>query len=222
MATEMNTASRRALLAGLAALPALGVAGHALATTGIDRGAWDRAFAEWTHANEEYKSVYPMWSKAFHAVEAESPPFEAMQLKHSLFQFEHPRAVAHTLDIDKRYADFLAGEAKYWWADDPDAFKAEAAAAVESVKEWRRKHQMAKDRHDLDRLDAATDAALDRYSAAESALITMPAPDTAALHWKLERLFGEEADGGQDAGAYCNEWITALMADARRLLDRRA
>ena len=44
-------------------------------------------------------------------------------------------------------------------------------------------------------------------------LIESPAPDQAALAWKLERLWGDEPGAG-----YCEEWTQAIVADSRRLL----
>jgi len=53
----------------------------------------------------------------------------------------------------------------------------------------------------------------------EAKLICTPAPDCAALYWKLDRLFGPDArtpDGF--GGSFCAEWINAVMADAHRFL----
>jgi len=63
-----------------------------------------------------------------------------------------------------------------------------------------------------------SDRAIDAYADAANALILMPAPNLAALLWKMEHLFGEEADAGAGTACYCAEWGAALMSDARRLL----
>ncbi len=64
----------------------------------------------------------------------------------------------------------------------------------------------------------AYDKALTSYVDAIWALIYMPAPDTAALRWKSEYLFGETADQGKDNNCYTAEATVAFMADVRRLL----
>ena len=77
---------------------------------------------------------------------------------------------------------------------------------------------------DLDRLTGYSGSgqvledAMDAASVAVDALILTPAPDFAALRWKMERLFGEEADAGAGTASYCAEWGAALMSDVRRLL----
>lgn len=77
---------------------------------------------------------------------------------------------------------------------------------------------------DLDRLTGysgagqLSDDAMDAFADARSAAILTPAPNLAALHWKMEHLFGEEADAGAGTACYCAEWGAALMSDVRRLL----
>jgi hypothetical protein len=55
-------------------------------------------------------------------------------------------------------------------------------------------------------------AASDRENAAWHVLISMPAPDVAALHWKLSFLFGGDGDG-----AWSREVTDYVVADAKRL-----
>lgn len=77
---------------------------------------------------------------------------------------------------------------------------------------------------DVDRLTGysgtgqLSDDAIDAFADATTDAILTPAPDLAALHWKMEHLFGETADAGAGTPAYCAEWGAALMSDARRLL----
>jgi hypothetical protein len=64
-----------------------------------------------------------------------------------------------------------------------------------------------------------SDRLCDAQCAIESTLIQMPAPDQAALLWKLEQLFGPEARDADDyAPGWCAEWMNVVMDDARRLL----
>lgn len=64
-----------------------------------------------------------------------------------------------------------------------------------------------------------SDRLCDAQCAIEGTLIQMPAPDQAALLWKLERLFGPEARDADDyAPGWCAEWMNVVMDDARRLL----
>jgi hypothetical protein len=53
----------------------------------------------------------------------------------------------------------------------------------------------------------------------EHELVVMPAPDQAALLWKLEHLFGLEARNEDDfCAAWCASFINTVMEDARRFL----
>lgn len=53
----------------------------------------------------------------------------------------------------------------------------------------------------------------------ENELLTMPAPDSHALMWKLERLFGPAVRDNVDyCDSWCAAWINAVMDDARRHL----
>lgn len=53
----------------------------------------------------------------------------------------------------------------------------------------------------------------------EEKLICTPAPDRAALYWKLDRLFGPDVRADDDYGdSWCAKWVNAVMADARRFL----
>ncbi len=53
----------------------------------------------------------------------------------------------------------------------------------------------------------------------ESELITMPAPDLAALRWKLEHLFGpERREPGDFCPSWCASYMNAILADAARLM----
>lgn len=64
-----------------------------------------------------------------------------------------------------------------------------------------------------------SDALGDAMCEAEGAMLATPAPDEAALLFKLEFLFGDDARGSDDSSAaWCAEWINPVMADAHRLL----
>lgn len=66
-----------------------------------------------------------------------------------------------------------------------------------------------------DELDRLCNEQCDR----ESELITMPAPDLAALRWKLEQLFGtERREPGDFSPSWCASYMNAILADAARLM----
>jgi hypothetical protein len=58
-------------------------------------------------------------------------------------------------------------------------------------------------------------------TALESALILMPAPNSSALLWKLEYLFGSPARSEDEyCDSWCADWMNQVMSDIRRLLGR--
>jgi hypothetical protein len=64
-------------------------------------------------------------------------------------------------------------------------------------------------------LDEVADELSDALSARSVDVHRVPAPDQAALLWKMEDLWGDDLEGGYA------EWIVAqLLADARRLLSQ--
>lgn len=68
--------------------------------------------------------------------------------------------------------------------------------------------------------DHVVEAASEALSAVSRELILLQAPDSEALLWKLDHLFGSEAMTGEETHApgYCLAWMDAVMDDARRLL----
>lgn len=127
--------------------------------------------------------------------------------------------VAHRMDVEQCWEQFLAGEGKVWWNRDPVAHRMRVRRALDSVLEFRRLWRMASVRAGLDVAYEAVDETGESFNRIEAELILYPAPDHAALGWKLENLFGKEArePDGMNA-SYCVEWIEAVMADVHRLL----
>lgn len=80
----------------------------------------------------------------------------------------------------------------------------------------------AEQRHNLPALEDEWAAAGERLSNARAALLIAPAPDYAAVQWKLDQLFGPEATGAvrdTDRGIPCwsVELTDAVIADMARL-----
>ncbi len=90
-----------------------------------------------------------------------------------------------------------------------------AAAVRKTWLAYRHQHELL----GLDTASAECDRLCEVQCDLEDRLLTTPAPDRAALQWKLEHLCGEEAMGDDAfAPAWCARWINVLMEDVRRLL----
>lgn len=121
--------------------------------------------------------------------------------------------IERTLDLDKLWNDWLALEGKAWWAANPDESKAKVRKAIDGVRAYRGQLDRANRLSNYDSLNDQYDAALEDACDAKDGLMAMPAPDMAALSWKLEVGFFEDAIGGE-------RFIPAVRADARRLLGK--
>jgi hypothetical protein len=216
----MNMMARVAGGTAIATLPAAGIAGQSVAST-TDRSAWDRAMIRWVRAKRIADDVVAAYDRAWMAVEAEAPQPEPFA--HHFTASEHHRALLYSVDLEERLARYRRiAPVSVFPAEAAQRSIQEAQQIVERIKAFREARRIANDRHDHTRLEEAYESAIDELGDAESALMEAPAPDTTALLWKLERLWGEDVERGESGGSYCHEWMAALMADARRLLDRRA
>jgi hypothetical protein len=74
---------------------------------------------------------------------------------------------------------------------------------VKAADEREAAAQAIGDRYNMDALDEHSEALTDRYCDALNALIEMPAPDLAALRWKLSQLRDGDGDGGEPVLRFC-------------------
>lgn len=208
------TLDRRAMMGASAAaalLPAAAVSPASAAA--VDRSAWAAAMDRYDAAvaadeafTADYWRIHARW-------EAGRPSLEAIHWRE--FAFEDRDRVARLLDLDQRWAEYLAGEGRTWSSADPDATKARYRAALDSVRTWRD----ANERHDR---ESGMVAAEDRWEAlgdevdeARTALMALPAPDLAALQWKLAHLLSTE---NGSVAPWSDEYVAMTKTDMVRLL----
>lgn len=187
----------------------------------VGRAAWDQAFAAWQCAEAELAAhdaaFRPLDDACFAETEAvphttlEPDPYTgktyAVGTANLMDVGEARYAIRGRYSIDPQYPSVAAHYALM------ERLVAAADARDAEVQRIRQRYGW----HEAnDRSEALAEAFCD----AESVLLELPAPDIAALAWKLERMFGDaEPDG------YCDSltarWTHQLIADARRL-DGRA
>lgn len=218
------TTTRRAMLGAMSAVPLAGLIAAvpvvaAKSAAGAERYEWNRLVARYERARAAYEAACEDCARRSRAFEADKPDMDRIHWREFTFQDRHH--VAHRMDIEERWQQFLRAEGRSWWSRDPEATKARFRAALDSVLAYRREYEEAKQRHGVERAEDRTSRIGDREAELLGTLIKMPAPDLAALQWKLERLFGEAARG---ANEYSDSWspeeMNAILADARRLLTR--
>lgn len=196
--------SRRQILAGLAAAPALALpvaAGAALATT--ERVAWDRLIAAHRSAeavSEHYDAT--VYRPADLRVERIAPRPE--------MTFEVPDRSGYSPVYVLR-----ANNLDEW--DDNISPQVRNAAAEEKAK-WRA-YKEARKAAGLDAIEDESERLGDLAYAARWAAINTPAPDLTALRWKLDQLFGQGArDEDDESPAWAPRIVNDLMSDVHRLL----
>ena len=216
--------TRRTILAAIGSLPVAAVAVPSLASAEpIDRAEWDRAFAAMLRAKAAsdaddvrhgpIEDAYFAAKEAVPHVTVGPDPYRP----HS-----PPATTADTLEVQHarrglssvRYLEFLPGvlEHHQWCVRLTDADEARAAEI-----------QRIDDRLGYSASARRNEQLTDAYCDATSALLAMPAPDAAALAWKIEHLWGDEADdpgmtGDGSSSSYTMKWVGQIVRDARRLL----
>lgn len=227
MAISTPITTRRAVIAGLAlSAPFAGPFGEAIAATVTtpDRSAWDRAFAEMQRAKAASDAANAIAHQTYEAFKRIEPTDDTIQFREfTIFcgnptEFERSH-IKRVMDVEEEWQRFLSTEKVTWWARDPEKRKREYRAALDSVTDYRRRFAEAERVSGYAEACERSDQLDNEACEAGSRLILTPAPDLAALRWKAEHMFGDEArEPDESSPPWCAEWTDAFMADVRRLL----
>jgi hypothetical protein len=182
-----------------------------------EAAAWDSALTEYQQAKAACEAFSPTWDRAYHAWSTSRPSMDGIHWRE--FSFRDRLHLARIMDLDKEWARYLDGEGKWWFAPDPEPCKARYRAVLDSVAEFRKAESDHSATTGMTAADEHNERLSEAFSQAEEALVTTPAPHTAALLWKLEHLFGADARcPEEEAPCWCARWTEAFLSDARRLL----
>jgi hypothetical protein len=226
MATDTTT--RRTVLGAIAALPVVALAAPALATPAIDRTAWERILGRYQRAKAASAEADRRCEAAYDEFKRIEPSDEAIPFREFTIMRGAPTRyerhhIARIMDVEQEWELFLSLEGKTWFARDPEKRKGEYRAALDAVTDYRRRLAEAERSSGYNAASDRSDRLGDVCSEIENELIETPAPDRAALLYKMERLFGPEARGVDNScPAWCAAWINTVMADAHRLLSGEA
>lgn len=130
------------------------------------------------------------------------------------------RRLLYRDDLDELQRQIIAAKGVTLW-ERVDR-NPERIAEIDKVREFRRLHAEAEQRHNISALDDEWGAAGDCLSNALAALLLAPAPDYSAVRWKLSRLFGPDATGPvahdeRSIPCWNCEFTDAVIADMARL-----
>jgi hypothetical protein len=130
------------------------------------------------------------------------------------------RRLLYRDDLDELQRQILAAKGVTRWERiDRDP---ERIAELDKLREYRRLIAESEQRHGISALDDEWAEAGKRLADARTALLLAPAPDYAAVRWKLDQLFGPEATGSvsdEERSAPCWDAVLtdAVIADMDRL-----
>ena len=210
--TTMPTLDRRAFI-GAAPVVAAAAAVPALAI-GTARHDWEAAMRAYELAKAEDAAFQPAYERVHAAWEAGRPSMDGISFKE--FPYRQRDHVARTMKLDAEWRCFLAGEGEWWFSADPESRKAEFRAALDTVQAFRD----AEAKHDresgMDAAEERWEALGDRVADATWALMAIPAPDLAALRWKLDYLM--QIDGSDSTSCWSAASVAQTRADIGRLL----
>lgn len=224
-----HTTTRRGALATfgqaavMGAIPAALVGATAKCTASanaatIDRSAWDAAYAKMLKHRAAYEAYQPTYNAAVEGFERDEPTGDDINLRPicPIITKAWRHQILHTADLEQMHTQFLAGQGRTWGSVDPEKTIAIHRATLDQVREFRRQLQAAKDKHRYDAVLERDDALATADCDATWELFELPAPDLAALHWKIEHLFGKSDDF--EVESWSANVMQNLMADTRRLL----
>lgn len=220
----MTNATRRAILAGVpaAAIAATIPAGAAPA----DRRAWEHALAIHQRAKQAEEAFYPVW-QGLHAkcrADCENVPHIVLRpdpytgrnrpvSTADWFYVARARDAVKKLDAGETYLDPSSPSVQAHYQLQRDV----AAAADDYDSDI----QAIRDGYGMDEADDHFEALGEATNNAEAAVMATPAPDLAALRWKLDRLLELEHTDDEDGGsfpAWAGHYVAQTLADIARLL----
>jgi hypothetical protein len=215
----MTRTTRRAFMAAVpaaAVVASVPAAALAMPTEGTDRRGWDAAMQAFQRLEAEdaafegpYQAAWQNCRAECEAVPHVTFPPEAYtggrcQTTADQWALKRARRDVEQLDAGKMRLDPLPDLREHYdlkrqlvkAADERDA-------AIQAIR----------DRYDMDALDDRSDALGDQLADAAFALMALPAPDLAALRWKIDYTFGE---------SYDPSYLAQMRADIARLMPEGA
>jgi hypothetical protein len=199
--------SRRALIGALSVAPfALGAIA-AKASTISGSVAWDQTLAAYEQRKAEAEHFSATIYDPLH--EKLEPLRPEYTIKHSA---KNGSVGTHRFlpgEIDTYEHDGSAWDS--WQFIRPE---------VDALIARHREYERQCDLHGWDRLNDRMDALMDAQCEAERAALATPAPNHAAIMWKLERLFGPDARDPDDyTASWCPERVEQFFEDIRNMGD---
>lgn len=213
------TTTRRALLK--AAPSAALVMALPVSAATVDRSEWTKAMDHYAKVKAEDSTFTPGWLKAWQDCKKECEGIPHVSLKAEAYKGGRCQTTANTFEVTQARREVaMLDEGK---------MRLEPLPGLQEHYEIKRKLvkaddarktqiQAIRERYDMDALDDKAEILGDQLAEARDCLMQTPAPDLAALHWKLLQL--RDQDGDMDAWAA--KYVNQTYSDIARLMPEAA
>ena len=215
--TRRNLLIAAPAVAAIAAIPAIAIA----KTCPADRSAWNAAMADYQRVNAEdaafSQGYMPLWERC--KADCEQVPHVALRPDpHS--GHNQPVTTADTWAVRMARHEVKQMDNGKMWLD-PKVPGVQArfdlqCDIVRAADERDAAIQVVRGRFGMDEADDESERLGDRLADAASTLMSAPAPDLAALRWKLDYMHAE--DGSESTPAWSMHFVAQALADIARLL----
>ena len=195
--------------ATLTTTPAIALAGPPLAA---GREEWDAAMRDYLSVKAAYDAFTPGYDAAYDAYQRGAPSLDVIDWTYPEFAMRNRRDVAENFDVEAHIHFVLGGEGTWWSAACPADKIAQVRAACDSLLKYRAAKADHETRVDILALNRLCDETGEAEVVAGLALIALPAPDLAAVVWKVAYLFPEDEES---TPCYDMEKLRQFRADIR-------
>lgn len=205
--------TRRTILAAAVAAPAAVFPFTMPAAAQPDRAAWEKAKADYERSVKASREAHDRYYAADDAFRGELPPQPPLALERAFPLRDKPD---NTITMWWHSESELRKVVTYNGTGHDQAYRDARAGLLRQWDAYNETRLALRAKFDLDRLDAETQRLGNAECEAVNTLMTTPAPDAAALAYKLEQMLIEWGDGDP-----CEGHKLAVVDDARRLAGLR-
>lgn len=202
-----------------AAIPAVAISAPIIS---LDRSEWEAAMAAFERVQEDERVFNPLYLQSWNQCRSECDglPYTTFEPEPGMSYLGAASTEnAHFVRHARREVEGLnTGRVRYDPLPDLIAREKKLRHVVRDADEREAAVQAIRDRHRMDDMDDQSEALTDRYVDARDVLMDMPAPDLAALRWKLEQL--TDPDGS--LAGWSAEFVRQTFADVASLLPEGA
>lgn len=222
---SIDTTRRTLLKAAPFAAVAATLPVTAMARPITDRTAWDAAMATYRKVMTEDAAFMPGYLKTFERCDAETKRVPHISVGPSAHTGRGEISTSDHWYVSRCRKDVAALDEGRMRLDPlPDLIEHERQMRALVAADDERNATIAaiRARYGIAALDDRSEALGEQICESQSTLMDMPAPDLAALRWKLDHITQEAREKGGSLPCYSNDYVRQTFADMARLLPEGA